>query len=684
MPWQEDPVVSRQQEQTGGWRDDPVVGPQQPQAEPPPKTRTEGSLRKFLSKYYLPAGAAEAALHVGTGMVATPINELIAAGADALPGGRTGADVIDNPPVGTYQPRTEIGKNIVGGINTLMTPITAAIEWGADTSNPDPAVRATGHLIKAGIGVLPLVGMGRTRGARATAARPRAEPYISEAPEMARARDYVSQKTTLDWNAIPQALKTQLTAIAKDSRTLDNLDPAALERQVLIESLPAPLPATRGQLTRDPVQLRNEGNVSATERGKPIRQIYQSQNRAILENLQILQGRSRGNAASPEAVGESVQGAARGKLELQRREVSRLYREAEQAGDLQGRVSALPVRAVLENSPDLTHLGWVGTWLDQVRGRLESRAVNNKEPGPIPDRNSVTLKELEDLRQAAVARAMDGGTEGYYAGKVISAIDQATEGAGGTAYQSARAARRAQAMEFEEQGGVARLVENRSRTDRATALEDTWRRTVVGGSIDELRAVKRTLLTGGDGATRTAGRQAWRDLRAQTLQEIYNQATRSVTRFEDGSPNVTPAALERALKAVGPAKLEELFGPGTVAQLDKIMEATRIVKTEPPTGFKGSPTFANAIAFLERTLSKVPFLGDTVTGAVRAGSQIRDMGRAGREVAVAQETPIGNALRSTQAAQRAGTRRNALRQLRYLPPVANALYPEEEERNALR
>jgi hypothetical protein len=206
-------------------------------------------------------------------------------------------------------------------------------------------------------------------------------------------------------------------------------------------------------------------------------------------------------------------------------------------------------------------------------------------------------------------------------------------------------------MEFEEQGGVARLVDNKSRTDRAVALEDTWRKTVLSGSIDDLKNVKRTLLTGSQ-ATRTAGRKAWRDLRAQTIQHITNEATKSVTRYEDGTPNVTPASMEKAIKSIGPDKLEEIFGPGTVRQINQIMEATRDLKTEPPTGFKGSPTFANLIAFLEKGIGKIPVLGDTVTGAVKGVGMLRDIGAAGREVRHAQKTPLSEGVESMTATQR--------------------------------
>lgn len=195
--------------------------------------------------------------------------------------------------------------------------------------------------------------------------------------------------------------------------------PETLARYEQLQSLPVPVPATRGQITRDPVQLRNEGNVSATETGRPIRDVYLAQNEAILNNLDVLKGRVANKAKpaeTPEQVGISVQDQAlRAKLTLAKEGVKKKYAAAEDAGELQGKVSPARIIKTIRSSPDATHYGWVESWLSKAK------IIEKTESGTVT--RKLTLKELEDLRQAAVARAMDGGTEGYYAGKVISAIE---------------------------------------------------------------------------------------------------------------------------------------------------------------------------------------------------------------------------------------------------------------------
>jgi hypothetical protein len=571
----------------------------------------------------------------------------------------------------TYQPRTFGGRVLSEDASYPLRKLGEGADYAGGATAGKTGSPALGATANAAIQFLPSLLM---RGARGKA------PPIANAPAAAEtaARNFVAQRTGLKWEALSDQVKEQLKGIATDSETLDKLDPAALERQARLESLPVPIKATRGQLTRNTAQLANEGTLAATEAGAPLRGVRDAQSRAILDNLEVLKGQVRGRgktagtAETSEQVGLSVQDAAlRVKLKGQQQQVKALYKEAEQAGELQGRTSTTPLRQLLVESPDLTHLGWVESWLNKQRGGNEARALRTDDPNFTPDRNSATLKELEDLRQAAVARAMDGGTEGYYAGKVIRAIDQATEGSGGKAYAAARAARKQQALEFEDQGAVARLVENKSRTDRATALEDTWRKTVLGGSIEDLRNVQRSLLTGGTDTTRVAGRRAWRDVRAQTIQYIADQSTKGSAPLPDRTTPVSAAGMQRALTAIGPEKLEAIFGRGTVARLNEIMRATKDVRTEPPRVHPGSSTAGNIVAFLERSLGKLPILGDATAGTIRAVDKVREIGRDARLNREAQTLPLEEGAGAARRAISGRSSRNALGNLlpATLPPL---------------
>lgn len=643
----------------------------------------------------------EPVMSLGSSAIATPVAGWAGIGAAGLRGlGLTDAfpgDVVERVQGAlTYQPRTKAGAVTTGAISYPFEKLAQGADWLGQQASDATGMPSIGAAVNTATQMLAPIGVAkglkaakvRADGNRSTSrvdtpvatgevaqaapaattaqrpaglesVRPTDAEYV--APDLvleqsakpvqnkpaqqpvdpkveARAKEYVGS-IGVDWAALPREIQATLTEVAKDARGFEGLDNAAIARQLQLQSLPKPIPATRGQITRDPVQLRNEGNVSATKAGEPIREIYLDQNQAILENLEILKGRVANKqkpAETPEQVGLSVQDQAlREKLKLSKANVSAKYKAAEEAGELQGKVSPARLIKTIRNSPDVSHFGWVETWLNQ------NKVIQKTDSGTIT--NKLSLKQMEDLRQAAVARAMDGGTEGFYAGKLIQAIDATTEGAGGKLYKEARAARRAQAMEFEETGAIARLVENKSRTDRATALEDTWRKTVIGGSIQDLRSVKRSLLTGGDRKTRSAGKRAWRDIKAQTIQHIQNEATKSVALNERGQANVTPAAMKRAIDSIGKEKLDEIFGFGTSAQMYRLLEATRTVKTVPPAGHQGSSTASNVLALLERGLGRVPVVGDVATGTIRAGVQLKQMGEAGRISRQAQRSPLQDA-----------------------------------------
>lgn len=113
-------------------------------------------------------GVGEAALSVGTGMVAAPLNSLWNAAMEA-------GELPTSQPVGTYQPRGQEGQAILSGVSRVMEPVNRLIERGTDIHNPDPAVRATGNLINAALSVAPGVGTVRAARARRAAIPTRAE-----------------------------------------------------------------------------------------------------------------------------------------------------------------------------------------------------------------------------------------------------------------------------------------------------------------------------------------------------------------------------------------------------------------------------------------------------------------------------------------------------------------------------
>jgi hypothetical protein len=489
-------------------------------------------------------------------------------------------------------------------------------------------------------------------GARALGATPR--PPVGAAvpggapvsPQLA-AQQWVAKNTSLSWDQIPERLRTILTNVAQDATQLGKLDPKSLERQATLERAGI-TKATKGQLTREPLQQRTEQLARATSGGEPLRQLDLENNRILGENVKALAKGAK--AEGPVQVGTSVQGALRARLAKVRKEVDRLYNVATDAGELQGPVNVQPLYDFLENHPAPKSVAWLKDALDSIK------AQNTVKVGGIEttETRPVTLYQLEEaVRKEAVDQtgAMDPSVR-RRAGQVLEIIDQITEGTGGQAYKAARAARKAQGAEFERQAAVAQLVEERGMTtDRAVKLEDTWRRTVINGGIEDLKNVYNSLIKGG-----AAGRQAWRDLRGATADYILGKATGGGPlglKTEAGDLNVTWDGLRRAVQDVGPEKMEFLFGKVGAKRMNDIVEAAQILKTEAPTGVKGSPTLDKLLTLLDKfgAVGGKYVGSDVLAGAVKGVAKLSEVGEAGRTVRQAMESPLEAAQSAVQRGQ---------------------------------
>lgn len=473
-----------------------------------------------------------------------------------------------------------------------------------------------------------------------------------------KAEAYARSRAGLDWDRLSDSFKKTLTTIASESGALEKLTPDAVKRQGLLQSRRIPIQTTAGKLTRDATQLRNEANVAATDAGKPIRDIDVAANRDLSRNIELLatrargQGKSAARAASPEQVGEAVQDLAlRAKERVSAQNYSDLYKKARET-EPDAEVNPAPMYKFLTKNPEVQHLNWLGGWLKKAKIEIPedaSASAKAGEPTSVTMRG-VRLEELDDLRKKAVGIAKGGGTDAHYAGEVIKAIDQSFDEvpAAAKAWNEARAAFKAHKLEFEDTGAVERQVGMKSRTDRATALEDTWKKSIKTAKVEEIRQLKRSLLSGGNEATRLAGKQAIRELRSETVNQILKEARdKVVSTNEAGEQNLTAAALNKSINSIGRDRLTEILGRQTTRELYELLEAAKITKTEPAIRNAGSSTLQNLLAFIE----KIPGVGGVLGGTARTLGKVKQLGEAGREVRKATTDPLEQAARKATGAQ---------------------------------
>lgn len=628
-------------------------------------------------------GAGDVALNLGAPMVTTPVAGVAGAATTLATAPFVGKDravelgnkVIDNTASvgGLVRPYSDVGQQAMSTISKPLEKLATGADWAGQKAVDATGSPLVGAIVNTATQALPAIilrkggPLSRVRVGAATEAAESAAatagvttPATAKAASVARARDYVANTLRVDWDSLAQPIRDKLSAVARDATALDNLDPAAVTRELKLQSLPVPVPATRGQLSGDRVAIRNEGNASATKAGQPIADIHIAANQALLDNLDVLKrkvsgtGQSAATATTPEQAGAVVQGALRQGEALSKADYKAAYKVPDtMAADAV--VSAQPLYDLLEGRPDIQRLGFLQSWLNKAK----ITKTTSTDGVTVAEQRPVSVAELRDLKEQAGEIKRTGGTDGLYAGKVYDAVQDAIKEHPEikAAYDTADAKFSTHKIKYEDQAAVGDLVSDASRTDRTTALSNTVR-AVTSGAPEEIRQIKRTLLTGGDEATRTAGRQAWREVRAQVIQQIKDDATRGVGIVEGGQTNLTPSALNTAIRRFGPQKLDEIFGGGTTRQLNAILDAAKTVKSIPSTGggSVGSSTVQNALALLEKGLiagaTKVPVVGKIVGGALQAAS---DIGSAARTTKTATTTPLSEALAKAKRKQILGT-----------------------------
>jgi len=589
--------------------DIPGAPPQRPKEEPKQRSMLE-SFGNYM------AGPYEAAASMATAIPAQLVGNTVGlvkgvtGGKYGTPeGAREAAATADRVSQGlTYSPRTEGGKSVLDAVGKVIDESKIA-------------------------GLPPTI---PARMPAAAAVKP--SPKIAAA---ATAEQWVKANTDLDWSKLSRSVRDRLVDYAEDATKLKDLDPKAVQRQVRAGSLPEPVKLTQGQAERNPGKLRAEENLAQTDSGTPIRERQMDQTEALTRNLDILQGRT-GQRATGEQAGVKLaekrpkgdttapEGALAMADRKSRENVSKLYKQVEKSPEGQMPVSPGPmIEWLTKNGAKAASVPEIKSIADTLK---KFGAVEFDEAGNAKPRRDLTINEMEEVRKTAVQLAEQGKPSGALMGELKGVIDKATEAAGGDMYKAARAARNEHAMKFEEPKAIAQLIEEKSRTDRKVALEDTWDKTVRGGSIKDLQRVRDTLLDNSDRRVRDAGRKAWRDIAGQTVEYVKEKALSGAT-DQRGNVNISAPKLKAALDDIGDAKLKVILGETATAELRKLADVAIDTKTMPP--FKGgSTTVPNGMALLnvlDKAMGKIPIAGKIAQGGARMASKAYREGQAAQE-----------------------------------------------------
>lgn len=498
----------------------------------------------------------------------------------------------------TYEPRTEEGRKQVAAIGKLgevlapITPVAGEIAALREMAQPYAAARV-GQAIDTATPVV----------------RQTSQQIQQAATGAAQQAKQVAQRV------IPQQA-------AKAGSVGAAATPEAIMRQAQAEQLPVPVQLTKGQATREFGQTQFERETAKLpDVGAPLRERYATQNEQVMRNFDAWIDESGAMAPDLRSVGRIVDKAIVNKAKASKAKVRAAYKDAEKAGELEQPIETPALVAHLNDAiPEVA----TAPVLDTAIKKAVQLGIAEQGPDGTLIPRAAPLKNVEALRQA-MNRASDPLDAPNMRQITImkGLIDDATENAGGDIYKYARRLRKDYANEFENRAVISQLLRTKpGTTDRAVAFEDIFKKTIIDGSLDDVRHLRKTLQTAG-----SEGQQAWKELQGQTMAQLRDAAFGNSARDERGNPILSAAALDRRVKSLdADGKLDFIFGKKGAEQIRTLNDLAKVIFTAPPGSVNTSNT-ASALrvaldAFATGTLTGIP--APAVTALRAVAGKIKD------------------------------------------------------------
>jgi hypothetical protein len=598
-------------------RKDPVNQIPGMQVQDPQETTPSASIGDTL------AGAAEAALTVGTGLVGAvvgaPVGLVRGIGSQIVSGTmgtqeglrQTQQSVSDAMEAMTYQPRGQVGQEMVG-----------AIGKAAEVLPP----------------FIPLIGQAGMIGESARAAMPMA---IATGQRVAQPVQQAAQKAAQSIRNVGSGAAPAMPGFGPGSIGAADLSQAR-QRLATAQNMPVPFTGdaspTMGMLTRNQDVLQFEKETAKTPAGAPLRERVGNISAVASKNFEVLIDRIDPAATELRQLGKNVDQVLKTRMGVINRQISAAYKAADEAGELLDPVAMTPLAPVMM---DLDRFKGVAPNVGAIQneavrlGALIPDGNGGFKPGRIDLGNSELMRQFvnqatdwTDKRQAMVAK------------RTNEAIDMATEGKGGELYKKARALHKGYVKEFENVGLTRKLTTTKRGTDeRQVAYEDVFQKIIVDAPLEELNKVRSTLLRAGP-----EGGRAWQDLKAQGIQYIKDRAYSKSATDERGNPVMLPDAMVKTVKQLDvEGKLEALYGKKQAQVLRDLAELSQVIYTAPPGAVNSSGTSSAIITAMDTvaTFGTVGIPVPAVTVLREASKYVRDKkvkARINQSLNFAQET----------------------------------------------
>jgi len=415
-------------------------------------------------------------------------------------------------------------------------------------------------------------------------------PTTGMIPSYARMAQAATPQIREGVQTMPQMLRRQPQATMAGVGSA--VTPEEVSRVQMAQQLRVPVPLSKGQATRDLAQQQFEietaKNYPETV-GKPLIKAQADRNDAILQNFDAFIDDIGKQTFGLEPTGRVVVEALNKDAQRAKAKINETYKLAREQGETEQPVTYAPLRTFIEEQTP-TVRSKIAPVLDVVNEQLSKN--DPKGTGQI------TINALEDI-YALINKMYEPGTPNATYGRDLrNIINTITEGQGGKLYQEARSLRQEYAKNFENIGAVDRLLRTKpNSTDRLVAFEDVFQKSIINGSLDDVKNLGIALDRSGP-----QGKQAFKELQGQTIEYLKDQVTKSIDTDIYGNPVVSPAKFKSAVRELDQdGKLDYLFGKKGAQEIRDLMETTILVNAP----LKGAANYSNTSSALIRALDRV-------------------------------------------------------------------------------
>lgn len=550
-------------------------------------------------------GTGEAAVNLGTGLVGGTLgaaggaasglyNELTSPTGSANPmqaisnAAESGAQAL------TYAPRTDQGQAQAGAVGNVLANTAPLMGHGGEMAAIGQLAKPTAQV------VAPVV-----RNTVGTAAQNVAAGVRNAVPDVVA--NIPGQVREMVRGAPDAPTPTPGTMGSVGAMGVD----MATQRRMNAADLPAPIELTKGQAERTFEQQRFERETAKDPNaGAPLRERFAEQNQQVLRNFDAWVDQTGAEAPDLRSVGSAVDKALVAKSARDKTEINVKYAAARRSPESKAAVDQAAAVTIGEGenaitSTPLAYINEQPTGLpstavtDAARQYATRLGVADLVDGELVPRPT-TIANMEAWRKSINESTGYEPVDIRHATILKKLIDGQTEPVAGPLYRDARNARARYAEQYEDRAVIADLLGTKKGTsDRKVALEDVFDRSILRGSLDDVRTVRKVLQTGDEG-----GKQAWKELQGQTVNYIKDQATKNVARDTRGNQIVSAAGLDKAIRSLdADGKLDFVFGKKGAEQMRAINDLAKDIYTAPPGAVNSSNTASVLLAAMDMAIS---------------------------------------------------------------------------------